>query len=48
VTAADGFENGFQLYWRERGARRTWMEMFAHHLRKRQLLKAARSVTRVP
>jgi hypothetical protein len=47
VTAADGFENGFQLYWRERGTRRTWIEMFAHHLRKRQLLKAARSVTRV-
>lgn len=47
VTAADGYKDGFQLYWRERGARRTWIEMFANHLRERQLLKAARSVTRV-
>jgi hypothetical protein len=33
VTARDGFKDGFQLYWRERGARRTWMEMFARHVR---------------
>jgi len=47
VTATDGYKNGFQLYWRERGARRTWIEIFARHLRERQLLKAARSLTRV-
>jgi hypothetical protein len=47
VTARDGIKHGFQLYWRERGARRTWMEMFARHIQKRQLLKVARSVTRV-
>jgi hypothetical protein len=47
VTARDGFKHGFQLYWRERGARRTWMEMFSRHVQKRQLLKVARSVTRV-
>jgi hypothetical protein len=47
LTARDGFKHGFQLYWRERGARRTWMEMFARHVRERQLLRVARSVTRV-
>jgi hypothetical protein len=47
VTARDGVKHGFQLYWRERGARRTWMEMFARHVQKRQLLKVARSVIRV-
>jgi hypothetical protein len=32
---------------RERGVRRSWIEMFARHVRERQLLRAARSVTRV-
>jgi hypothetical protein len=47
VTAKDGFKNGFQLYLRRLGAKRTRIEVAATHVSLRNLLRIARSLTRV-
>jgi hypothetical protein len=47
-STKDGFKNGFLLYLRERGAKRTLIQLMASHVSLRDFLKIARSFTKVP
>jgi hypothetical protein len=47
-TIKDGFKNGFLLYLRERGAKRTRIQLIASHVSLSDFLKIARSFTKVP
>jgi hypothetical protein len=47
VTIDDLYKNGFQLYVREPGAKRTRIELFGRHISLANVLKIARSLTKV-